>query len=308
MNDGGNLAVSPNDTNTVFCTGNYYNGSDWQIAVSHSSDGGSTWEHDTMTWGSNGLAVCFDPFDQNRVYVAGDSAYNYGCAQFLITTDLGASWTSSHTGLTGRVWTVAADPEDEGVLYAGTYQGVFKSTDGGATWDSTGFTRDTRALLFDPDDPEIVYAGTGGYGVSVSTDAGATWNPMNTGLTNLNVLSLGMRTGAENILFAGTSGGSVFRSDINTGVVGPGTPGSRAYGLAVTPNPCRELATISLSSSLVTPGSKLCLYDATGRLVRSLGAGASSVMLRTAGLQPGTYFVRLSDNSRTRTARLTIVE
>ena len=306
MNDGGFMAVSPLDSNVVFCTGNVYTGSEWDIGVSHSSDGGTTWEHDTITAGSNGFAIAFDPFDSNRVYVGGDSAYNYGYPQFLITTDLGETWTASHTGMTGRIWTIAADPTHAGVLYSGTYQGVFKSTNSGASWAATGFTHDTRALVIDPTNGNTVYAGTYGSGVYITTDAGATWNPMNTGLNNNNILSLGLRSGADVTLFAGTDGGSVYRTALTTGIAGP-SPIVHRSSFTVFPDPCRELATVSFSSSLLSPNSSLSIYDASGSLVRSFKVRTSSFELRTSGLAPGTYFVRLNAGKETRTARLTIV-
>jgi hypothetical protein len=292
----------------VFCTGNLYPSSAWDIGVSHSSDGGTTWVHDTLTQGSNGLAIAYDPFDTSRVYIAGDSAYSYSDAAFLITTDLGATWASSHTGLVGRVWSIAVDPNQSGVLYCGTYQGVFKSTDGGASWSTTNFSHDTRAVLIDAATGDV-YAGTYGNGVYTSTDAGATWNPMNAGLANSNVLSLDLRLrGSDVTLFAGTDGGGVFRTSLLTGIAGPrsGVRTSR-LALSVSPNPCHATALIRFSTP--RPAStRLTLYDASGRFVRELNPQFSSVTLRTAQLAPGAYFVRLSDGADTRTARLTVLE
>jgi photosystem II stability/assembly factor-like uncharacterized protein len=307
MNDGGYMAVSPYSSNVVFCTGNIYTGSEWNIGISHSSDGGLTWGHDTIPLGSNGFAIAFDPFDSNRVYVAGDSAYNYSCPAFLITTDLGLTWTQSHTGMTGRVWTMAVDPNQSGLLYCGTYQGIFKSTDGGANWASTGFTRDTRTLVIDPESG-IIYAGTYGYGVYMSSDYGANWVAMNTGLTNSSILSLDLRSGSEVTLFAGTEGGSVFRTTLGSGIATPGS-GVRnpQFAFSVSPNPCHAATTIRFSSTL-TARAMVALYDASGRFVNSWTPNSSSFTVSTAHLTPGAYFVRLTDGARTRTARLTVLE
>ena len=58
---------------------------------------------------------------------------------------------------------LAIDPATPATLYAGTYGGVFKSTDGGGNWHAvnTGLT-DTpvRALAIDPATPATLYAGT----------------------------------------------------------------------------------------------------------------------------------------------------
>jgi hypothetical protein len=307
MNDGGSIAVSPHSSDVVFCTGNVYPNSVWNIGISHTSNGGLNWEHDTIPLGSNGFAVAYDPFDANRVYVAGDSAYNYSYPQFLITTDLGSTWTSSHAGMTGRVWTVAADPDQSGVLYCGTYQGIFKSLDGGASWASTGFTRDTRTMVIDAENG-IIYAGTYSYGVYMSNDYGANWVAMNTGLTNTKILSLDLRSGSEVTLFAGTEGGSVFRTTLASGIASPGTParGSQ-FAFSVSPNPCHAATTVRFSSSL-TARATVALYDASGRIVNSWMPTTSSFTMNTEHLTPGAYFVRLADGARTRTARLTVLE
>lgn len=87
-------------------------------------------------------------------------------------------WTS--IGLDGgEILSLAADPQKAGVLYAGTWQGVFKSTDGGATWvrSSEGLRRRAVSeLAVSPWDSSLVYS-SGEGGIHVSRDAGATWTP-----------------------------------------------------------------------------------------------------------------------------------
>ena len=301
MADGGYVAVSPHSSSIVFCVG-YVSSS---IGVSHTSDG-TTWEHDTLRMGAHGYAIAFDPVDSARVYVGGDSASSQPA--LLITTDCGATWTQSRTGLSGRVYSLAVDPNNNLVVYAGTGSGVFKSTDAGATWAATAHTQQTRSIVIDPNNSDNVFAGTYGYGVSASTDGGTTWNQMNDGLACNKVLMLALRPGAEVTLFAGTEGGSVFRTTVTTGIAGGSPIANRQSSIAISPNPCRDLATISLNSSLLTPHSSLSLYDASGRLVRSLEVRTSSFELRTSSLPPGAYFVRLSTGKEARTARLTIAE
>ena len=102
--------------------------------------------------------------------------------------DGGDRWTP--TGFPDRgmvVWSLAFDPRDPGVLYAGTApEAVYRSTDGGATWRrlpgltaprrvKMGFpTRVTRVAI-DPADPRQLYAGLEVDGVVRSLDGGETW-------------------------------------------------------------------------------------------------------------------------------------
>ena len=304
MNDGGFMAISPFNSNIVFATGNVYD-SAYHIGVSHTSNGGTTWEHDTLDLGTRGWAVAFDGVDTNRVYVGGDSAYSYPA--LLISTDLGATWTMSHTGLTSTVNVLLTIPGDGALVFAGTNNGLFVSTDTGATWAITSLTSQVRTLVADPIHPANIYAGTYGAGVYASTDGGTTWTPMNTGLTCNKVLSLALRPGAENTIYAGTEGGSVFRTTVATGLAGPSSPVPSPSLLAISPNPCRDLTTISFSSSLLSPHSSLSIYNVSGRLVRSFTVRTSSFVLRTSDFTPGTYFVRLKSGHETHTSRLTIL-
>jgi photosystem II stability/assembly factor-like uncharacterized protein len=105
--------------------------------------------------------------------------------------DGGSTWI--HKGLFGtKVNTIAADPTNPCILYAGTGtfnsgEGkVFKSTDGGETWQlklsETGLDA-VLALLVDTDNPSYIYAGVDNSGnitsesagLRKSTDGGETW-------------------------------------------------------------------------------------------------------------------------------------
>jgi photosystem II stability/assembly factor-like uncharacterized protein len=84
----------------------------------------------------------------------------------------------------GSVWALAIDPDDADVVYAGTRNGVFKSTDAGVTWVAaskglgpTGVWVRSLALT-----SAAVYAGTDADGVYKSTDAGASWTRASIGL------------------------------------------------------------------------------------------------------------------------------
>ncbi len=87
----------------------------------------------------------------------------------------------------GRASSLAIDPTDSSVLYAGFAQGgVWKSTDGGASWTPRFDDQPTLAvgsIAIDPASHDVwvgtgeaaPYAGRAGEGLYVSSDGGATW-------------------------------------------------------------------------------------------------------------------------------------
>ena len=73
-----------------------------------------------------------------------------------------------------QLFSLAIDPVTPTTLYAGT-QGVWKSTDGGATWNITGLKdREQYSLAIDPVTPMTVYSGRSG-AIARSTDGGVSW-------------------------------------------------------------------------------------------------------------------------------------
>jgi photosystem II stability/assembly factor-like uncharacterized protein len=139
----------------------------------------------------------------------------------------------------GWIYALAVDPTTPTTLYAGTYGGgVFKSTDGGATWSAvnTGLTnKSVWALAIDPTAPNTLYAGTYG-GVFKSTNGGASWSAVNSGLTNTAVFALAIDPTDSNTLYAGTYGGGVFKS-INGGTTWSATGAGPTNVLALAIDP-----------------------------------------------------------------------
>jgi len=150
-------------------------------------------------------------------------------------------------GLEGEtIYSLAIDPKTPTTLYAGVYGdggGVFKTTDGGATWSAahTGLTSVIiMSLAIDPATPATLYAGTSGSGVFKSTDGGGTWKITNIGLKNSTVESLAIDRELPTTLYAGTSGGGVFKSiDSGANWNAANTGITKAYVSALAIDPTR---------------------------------------------------------------------
>lgn len=129
----------------------------------------------------------------------------------------------------GNVYAIAVDPSNNNVIYIGTDNGVFKSTDAGANWTAAGLgSKAIRALALRPGTPSTIYVGT--WGVYKSTDSGANWTAMDTGLppyTDVRCFAFDSANpgiiylAANNGVFKSTNGGSNWVAtgltlDINT--------------------------------------------------------------------------------------------
>ena len=88
-----------------------------------------------------------------------------------------AGWTSIGP-YGGNVTSLAIDPVTPTTLYAGTGSGVFKSTNGGASWvaaSSGMISTSVSKLAIDPMTPTTLYAGANGNFVYKSTNGGVSW-------------------------------------------------------------------------------------------------------------------------------------
>ena len=79
---------------------------------------------------------------------------------------------------------IALHPTHSKILYVATNDAVYKSRDGGATWEKfpSFSARRVTTVAIDPQLPATVYAGTMGDAVYKSPDGGQHWLPHNVGL------------------------------------------------------------------------------------------------------------------------------
>ena len=145
----------------------------------------------------------------NSMVVKGPDVYAATNMGVFRSSDSGNSWTFVSAGPTIEHDGVRCLVADNAGLYGGTrYNGVFRSTDDGATWIRTGLATGQVFTLMVTG--SSVYAGTN-EGAFRSDDEGVTWVSLNEGLTNLHGRCF-IQKGSY--LFVGTDDG-VFRSSDN---------------------------------------------------------------------------------------------
>src|SRR5438445_1878882 len=146
----------------------------------------------TMLKNVTDLGYCRDTGQRKRLS-RGQGAWNRRIAQLGLLS-LALTLAGTRTAQAGQwkplgpyggtIEALAIDPVTPSTLYVGTqFGGLFKSTNGGASWTAIGigvFGRDVEAVAINPVTPTTLYAGTG-LGLFMSTDGGANWR-----LTKLN--------------------------------------------------------------------------------------------------------------------------
>ena len=209
------IEVDPSNSETIFLA--TFDG------IYKSGDKGVTWSK--VYTGANlvqsaGLCLAIDPSNPDTVFVGTLS----GIAS---TVDGGQTWERPAGRVSDKVITrIAVHPFDSQVVLAGAAgKGIFKSSDGGATWTQC-FSKATRkanmvlSIKFAPSQPQVIYAGTMS-GAYKSADGGESWeSAMGMGLgstveirdllvspTNPEVVYLATRRG----VFGTTDGGNQWR-------------------------------------------------------------------------------------------------
>ncbi|NUO81082.1 hypothetical protein HUU05_13465, partial [candidate division KSB1 bacterium] len=150
-------------------------------------------------------AIAIDPVDSNVIYIGTGEVYGYQNSLggvtvrttrgsygigILKTTDGGATWTKSLDWTQEQqrgVQALALDPSNSSIIYAGTTEGTYKSTNAGVSWTLVHNVPMAMDVDLNPLDPNIVFVACGDLGslgaaVYRSKDAGATWQKLTNGL------------------------------------------------------------------------------------------------------------------------------
>src|SRR5215468_10835191 len=171
-----------------------------------STDTGVSWQplFDRQSIASIG-AIAVAPSDHNTIYVGSGEAcirgnITYGNGVYK-SVDGGKTWKNVGLKDTRHIGAVIVDPRNPNIVFVAALghaygqneeRGIFRTTDGGATWQKVLY-RDNKtgaiAVVFDPHNPNTLFAslwevyrtpwslnsGRPGSGLYKSTDGGSTW-------------------------------------------------------------------------------------------------------------------------------------
>ena len=157
-------------------------------------------------------AITIDPNNPNIIYAgAGESnmrnTVSIGDGMYK-SYDGGENWTKIGLDSTEHISKILIDPGNSNTIYVaapgplwsdGKQRGLFKSTDGGKSWNKILYINERTGcadILIDPSHPQVVFASTwefrrlpysfnsggNGSGMYKSTDGGKTWKELSEGL------------------------------------------------------------------------------------------------------------------------------
>ena len=226
----------------------------WYVAVGSGGvwktvNAGTTWTPIFDDQGSYSIGcIALDPNNPNVVWVGtGENVSGrhvaYGDGVYR-SRDGGESWENMGLENSEHIGMIVIDPRDTDVVYvaaqgplwnSGGERGVYKTTDGGATWERVLHVSDETGINevhMDPRDPDVLYAAAyqrrrhqwtlinGGpeSGIYKSTDAGATWREVTEGLPKVDMGKIGLAISPQDpdVLYAAIEldrrSGAVYRS------------------------------------------------------------------------------------------------
>lgn len=197
------LAVDPRTPDVIYA-------GTWYLPYK-STDGGRTWKSikTGMIDDSDIFAIDIDPRDPDHIIAS-------ACSGIYDSRNRGEQWRKVQgiPSQSRRTRAILQHPSASGLVFAGTTEGFWRSTRGGAdgSWMlTTSKQLEINSIAVHPRTPETIYIGTNNYGVMVSRDSGRTFVPSNGGYSG---------RFANSILTDREKPGRVYATTINTATGG----------------------------------------------------------------------------------------
>lgn len=204
------VAVDPRSADTIY-VGTFH--LPWKT-----TDGGKTWKRagskeTGMIDDSDIFAIQIDESNPDNVFMS-------ACSGIYASTNATAKWTKLQgiPSTSRRTHVIYQHPTRPEMIFAGTTEGLWRTTDGGKNWGlMTSRRLIINAVAVHPDQPDRVYLGTDDFGILMSDDGGENYKETNAGFISRQIRAvLADRTERgrvyAGVIFDGQNGG-VFVSE-----------------------------------------------------------------------------------------------
>lgn len=173
------IAFHPADDNIIYVGAP--SGGLWK-----SVDGGQFWTSNTDHLPTLGVSSILVDYSNPEILYIGTGDRDAGDAHgigVMKSTDGGQLWNLSNNGMGNViVGKMLMHPVDHLLVYAATSDGIYRSYNGGDSWDNISpGAGNYKDLVFKPGDPNTIYAARAGL-LFKSSDAGTSWVPLTNGL------------------------------------------------------------------------------------------------------------------------------
>jgi photosystem II stability/assembly factor-like uncharacterized protein len=200
------LAIDPRSPDRIYV-------GTWRQAF-RTTNGGKSWKliAEGMVLDTDVFAITIDPKNPDNIWLS-------TCGWVYNSTDGGDKWVRYKEGFNNRrIHSVAIDPRDSNVVYAGSVAGLYCTRDLGKTWEvvsDEGLV--INAIGIHPKRPDRILLATEGDGMYRSDDGGRTFARTSEGLRNVRIAAIAPDPLRADRLFAavlfGGSSSGIYRSD-----------------------------------------------------------------------------------------------
>jgi photosystem II stability/assembly factor-like uncharacterized protein len=168
------LIIDPSNPDTL-----YLGTSGGEVYVS--TDGAKSWQNPRHGIQFPGYVVDNLVLDRSgRLWAACWGAWGGGV--IAVSDDGGQNWQRRDAGLEDfSVRAIAIDPHDADFILVGGLTGVYRSMDGGESWEKLSDQTNVESIAIDPRTRDRIYVGTWRQGTR-SDDGGKTWKLINNGM------------------------------------------------------------------------------------------------------------------------------
>jgi len=296
----------------AFCGSSIFTGSFWGAdswgsrGVFRSTDNGSSWI--SLNSGLPATPNDYHTLEVRAFGVIGTKIFACVNGRVFLLANNDTIWSPANTPFSNfsSMTTISTN------LFAGTDDGIYFSSDSGATWMAINSGLTNKAVKSLTVSNGNIFAKTSEGGIFLSTNNGTFWIPINTDLSQSDISAMAV---SNTHIYVGTNA-SIWQRPLSD-VVASFTKQRNILPCVFSlqqnyPNPFNPTTVISYQLPVISKVT-LKIYDVLGREVATLvneeqSAGTKEVQWNASGFASGMYLVRMQANNFVETKKILLMK